>query len=80
MLLMIFYTLLIIIFFVIKVIKDFEKIIFVSRFDFNFIKKIVYFFIIFFSVEVKIFVDFFLNKEFVSFLIIFLNIVLKVSE
>ena len=66
-----FYALLMIISLVIKIIKDFEKIVFVSRFDFNLIKKVVYFFVTFLYVEIKISVDFFLNKEFISFLIIF---------
>ena len=80
MLLIIFYALLIIISLVIKIVKDSEKIIFVNRFDFDFVKKIVYFFAVFLYVEIKIFVDFFLNKKLVSFLIIFLNIILKMSE
>ena len=80
MILITFYAFLIIIFFVINVVKDLEKVVFVNYFDFNLIKKVVYFFAAFFCVEIKIFVDLFLNKEFVSFLIIFLNIVLRVSE
>ena len=75
-----FYTLLIIISFVVKVVKDFEKVIFVNRFDFDLIKKIVYFFAIFLYIEIRISVDFFLNKKFMNFLIIFLNIILKISE
>ena len=66
--------------FVVNVIKDFKKIISVSRFDLNFIKKVVYFFVIFLCVEIKVFVDLFLNKKPVSLLIIFLNIILKISE
>ena len=69
-----------IIFFVIKIVKDFEKIVFVNRFNFDFIKKIVYFFAVFLCVEIKIFINFFLNKKFVNFLIIFLNIILRMSE
>ena len=80
MILMTFCALLMIIFFVVKIVKDFEKVVFVSRFDFNFIKKIVYFFVAFLCVEIKVFVDFFLNKEFMSFLIILLSIVLKINE
>ena len=67
-------------FFVVKVVKDFEKVIFVSRFNFNLVKKIVYFFAVFFYVEIKVFVGFSLNKKFINLLIIFLSIVLKVSE
>ena len=80
MLLITFYTLLIITFLVIKIVKDFEKIVFVSRFNLNFIKKVMYFFAIFLCAEIKIFVDFFLNKKFINFLIILLNIFLKISE
>ena len=80
MLLMTFCALLMIISFVIKIIKDFENVVFVSRFDFDFVKKVVYFFAVFLCVEVRVFVDFFLNKELVSFLVIFLNIVLKINE
>ena len=79
-LLITFYALLMIIFSIIKIVKDFEKIVFVSRFNLNSIKKVMYFFATFFCVEVKIFVGFFLNKKFVNLLIIFLNIVLKISE
>ena len=75
-----FYTLLMITFFIINVVKNLEKVIFVSRFDLNFIKKVVYFFVIFLYVEVRVFIDFFLNKELVSLLIIFLNIILKMNE
>ena len=80
MLLITFYTLLIIISFVVKVVKDVKKIVFVNRFDFNFIKKIVYFFVVFLCVEIKVFVDLFLNKKFVNFLIILLNIILKINK
>ena len=80
MILIIFYALLMIIFFVVNVVKDSEKIIFVNHFDLDFIKKVVYFFAAFLCPEIKIFVDFFLNKKFVSFLIILLNIILKINE
>ena len=80
MLLITFYTLLMIISFVIKVMKNLKKIVFVNRFDLDFIKKIIYFFVIFFYVEIKIFVNFFLNKKLVNFLIILLNIILKINE
>ena len=83
MLLMTFYTLLIIISFVmkaVKVVKDSEKVVFVSCFNFNLVKKVVYFFAAFFCVGIKIFVGFFLNKKLVSLLIIFLNIVLKMDR
>ena len=66
--------------FVVKVIKDSEKVVFVSRFDSDFVKKVVYFFVVFLYIEIRVFVDFFLNKEFMSFLIILLNIVLKINE
>ena len=75
-----FYTLLIITFFVVKIVKDSKKIVFINRFDSDFIKKVVYFFVIFLCVEIKIFVDFSLNKKFISLLIIFLNIILEMSE
>ena len=75
-----FYTLLMITSFVVKVIKDSEKVVFVSRFDSDFVKKVVYFFVVFLYIEIRVFVDFFLNKEFMSFLIILLNIVLKINE
>ena len=80
MILITFYALLMITSFVIKIIKDPEKVVFVNRFDFNFIKKVVYFFATFLYIEIKVFVGFFLNKEFISFLIILLNIVLKINE
>ena len=63
-----------------KIVKDLEKIVFVNRFDFNPVKKVIYFFIAFLYIEIKIFVNFFLNKEFISFLIILLSIVLRISE
>ena len=75
-----FYTLLIITSFVIKVIKNFEKIISVSHFDFDFVKKVVYFFVTFLYIKIRVFIDFFLNKKSVSFLIILLNIILKINE
>ena len=75
-----FYAHLMITLFVVNVVKNFEKIVFVNRFDFNSVKKVVYFFAAFVCVEIKIFVDLFLNKELVSFLIIFLNIVLRMNE
>ena len=80
MLLITFCALLVIIFLVIKTVKNSEKIVFVNRFDSDLVKKVIYFFVAFFCVKVKIFVDFFLNKELVSLLIILLNIILKVNE
>ena len=65
---------------IVKSIKDFEKVVFVSRFNPNFVKKVMYFLAIFLYVEIKVFVGFFLNKESMNFLIIFLNIVLRMSE
>ena len=70
MLLMIFYTFLIILFLIIKAIKDFKKIVFVNCFDFNLVNEVIHFFVAFFCVEIKIFVDFFLNNKLVNFLII----------
>ena len=80
MLLITFYALLVITFLFVKIVKDFEKIVFVSRSDSDFIKEIMYFFATFLYVEIKIFVDFFLNRELVNFLIIFLNIILKMNK
>ena len=77
--LMIFCALLMITFFVVKVVENSEKIVFVNRFDLNSIKKIVYFFATFLCVEIKIFIDFSLNKKLVNLLIIFLNIILKMN-
>ena len=51
-----------------------------NRFNSNSVKKIMYFFVAFFYIEIKIFVGFFLNKEFMSLLIILLNIILKINE
>ena len=65
---------------VVKIIKNLKKVVFVSRFDFDFIKKVVYFFVAFLCVEIKIFVDFFLNKKFMSLFVILLNIILKINE
>ena len=80
MLLIIFYALLVITPLVIKIVKNSKKIVFVSHFDPNFVKKIMYFFAAFLYAEIKIFVDFFLNKEFISLLIVLLNIILKINE
>ena len=75
-----FYALLIITPPVVKIIKNFKKIVFVSRFDFDFVKKVVYSFAVFLYIEIRIFVNFFLNKKFINFLIILLNIILKINE
>ena len=48
MLLMTFCALLMIISLIVKVVKDFKEIVFVNRFDLDFIKKVIYFFAIFF--------------------------------
>ena len=80
MILITFYTLLMITPFVVNVVKNSEKVISVSRSDSDSIKEVVYFFTTFLYVEIKIFVDFSLNKELISFLIILLNIVLKINE
>ena len=80
MLLITFYTFIMITFFVVKVVENFKKIVFINRFNFDSVKKVVYFFVAFLCVEIKIFVDFFLNNELVGFLIIFLNIIFKMNE
>ena len=82
-LLITFYTLLMITLLIIKavkIVKNLEKIIFVSRSNPDLIKKVVYFFAAFLCVGIRIFVDFFLNKKFVSLLIILLNIILKINR
>ena len=75
-----FYALLIIIPPVVKVIKNPKKVVSVNRSDFNPAKKIVYSFAAFLYAEIRVFVDFFLNKKPMSFLTILLNIVLKINK
>ena len=77
---MTFYALLIITPSVMKIVKNLKKIVSVSRFDPDPAKKVVYFFATFLYAGIKVFVDFFLNRESVNFLIILLNIILKINE
>ena len=69
--------------FVIKIVKsvnDSEMIVFVNCSNFNPVKKVMYFFVIFFYVEIRISIVFFLNRKSMNFLIVFLNIILKVNK
>ena len=65
---------------IVKTVKNPKKVVSVNRFNFNSVKKIVYFFVVFLCVEVRVFIDFFLNKEFVNLLIILLSIVLRMNR